>query len=159
MKVFAKKESGFTLIELLIVVAILGVLAAVGVPMYMGYQSNAKRTATNGNHSNVVNFIQAELAKCSSATETSSLKKSAVAYDPVNCSESAGTFRTKFIAHFGFENIKNPYSTANSAVVASGTATGTTVLTMNGTNTIVVTTNYLDKDSAAQKWEAAVKKE
>jgi len=44
MKLIFKKS--FTLIELLIVVAIIGILAGVGIPMYNGYMLNAKVTKT-----------------------------------------------------------------------------------------------------------------
>ncbi|SVC85703.1 uncharacterized protein METZ01_LOCUS338557, partial [marine metagenome] len=41
----AIRGDGFTLIELLIVVAILGVIAAIGIPMLTGYIQDSKRSS------------------------------------------------------------------------------------------------------------------
>ena len=51
------KQKGFTLIELLVVVAIVIILAKMGVVMYTGYALSAKSGCTNSNHGIAVKQI------------------------------------------------------------------------------------------------------
>ena len=155
MKVINRKRSAFTLIELLIVVAILGILAAVGIPMYQGYQDTAKYNASRTNFSNASSFLAAEITKCG-ITDSMYLKTStALAGVDVECNETGGTLAANFIKHFELDNWKNPYN--NLTAVRSDTATANeygfiqlTGLDVDGYAVITITSKVKKKGTDAK---------
>jgi type IV pilus assembly protein PilA len=57
-----KSNKGFTLIELLIVVAIIGILAAIAIPQFAAYREKAYNSAANSDDKNLKTGLEAYMA-------------------------------------------------------------------------------------------------
>ena len=122
-----KKEKGFTLIELLVVVAIIGILASVGVVAYNGYTESAKKAGVASNHANIMKFIGAELAKCNidDTTMNGNLTcstKSATANNVADAAKAAINGLTdQYINPYGGDVVND--ETTEAATIAKGQVT------------------------------------
>ena len=117
-----KAKKGFTLVELIVVIAIIGVLAAILVPTMMGFVTNSRVTSANSTAASFQDQIEQFLTDCD--TKGYGMKQANTSVSEIDIVISSGTWTTTIGTPASFKSIASAqdWTTAGTGMTTTDTA-------------------------------------
>jgi len=132
MKLNKKIELGFTLMELLIVIAIIGITTAIGIPIYQNYINNSRDAAIAANVATISSYINSIFIRCSTGEKIIAIGT----FGNIDCSAAGNNasispmlaiFSNYYLAIIG----NNPYNKNLVGILVSGQSQPTGTISLD----------------------------